>query len=356
MYGPSFPLFQARYGVSTAGVGVIASAHFLGSAIAPPLVGLLLRRLSVRAGMSFSLLVLAAGMLGVVFAPTWALAVAAAFVGGLGLGGVSACLNAAYASVGARAVNLVNAVFGVGSMVSPLLVAGLTGAGAGVATGIPGGPFLVVAALCAVTFVVGRVWGVPDIAPAPPDGAPARPGVQFALFAALIASYVGLEAGYGAWTVRYLTELRVADAALILSAFWAALTVGRILTGVFAARLRPERVVLGSAAGLLLCALAASVPGLAGAAFVLAGLALAPVFGTTLAWLTRTLSARLVPFLLVAGSLGGVVAPALLGVLFARWGAPAIPVFLGVLAALLALFTVLAARQARAGAGGAAMP
>ncbi|WP_230296141.1 MFS transporter, partial [Deinococcus sp. 6GRE01] len=120
MYGPSFPLFQARYGVSTAGVGVIASAHFLGSAIAPPLVGLLLRRLSVRAGMSFSLLVLAAGMLGVVFAPTWALAVAAAFVGGLGLGGVSACLNAAYASVGARAVNLVNAVFGVGSMVSPL--------------------------------------------------------------------------------------------------------------------------------------------------------------------------------------------------------------------------------------------
>ncbi|MCD0170887.1 MFS transporter, partial [Deinococcus sp. 23YEL01] len=78
MYGPSFPLFQARYGVSTAGVGVIASAHFLGSAIAPPLVGLLLRRLSVRAGMSFSLLVLAAGMLGVVFAPTWALAVAAA--------------------------------------------------------------------------------------------------------------------------------------------------------------------------------------------------------------------------------------------------------------------------------------
>ncbi|MCD0171126.1 sugar MFS transporter, partial [Deinococcus sp. 23YEL01] len=183
-----------------------------------------------------------------------------------------------------------------------------------------------------------------------------RPGVQFALFAALIASYVGLEAGYGAWTVRYLTELRVADAALILSAFWAALTVGRILTGVFAARLRPERVVLGSAAGLLLCALAASVPGLAGAAFVLAGLALAPVFGTTLAWLTRTLSARLVPFLLVAGSLGGVVAPALLGVLFARWGAPAIPVFLGVLAALLALFTVLAARQARAGAGGAAMP
>ena len=64
---------------------------------------------------------------GVVLAPAWPLAVASAFLGGFGLGGVSACLNAAYASVGARAVNLVNAVFGVGSMIAPLLVVSLYG-------------------------------------------------------------------------------------------------------------------------------------------------------------------------------------------------------------------------------------
>ncbi|MGM9323139.1 MFS transporter, partial [Deinococcus aquaticus] len=66
-----------------------------------------------------------------------------------------------------------------------------------------------------------------------------------------------------------------------------------------------------------------------------------------LAWLTHTLSARLVPFLLVAGSLGGVIAPALLGGLFARWGAPAVPSFLLLLAVLLAFFTFLTARMAR---------
>lgn len=352
MYGPAFPVFQARFGVSTAVVGLIASAHFLGSAIAPPLVGAALRRVSVRAGVSFSLLVLALGMLGVVFAPMWGVAVAAAFVGGLGLGGVSACLNAAYASVGARPVNLVNAVFGVGSMVSPLLVAGLTGVGAaGVdaaqLAGRLGGPFLVVVGLCAATFVAGRVWGVPDIVTAPAQEGAARPGPQFALFAALIACYVGLEAGYGAWTVRYLTEVGVGGAALILSGFWGALTVGRVLTGVFAARWEPSRVVLLCAAALVVCSAAALRPELAAGAHLLAGLALAPVFGTTLAWLTRTLSARLVPFLLVAGSLGGVIAPALLGGLFARWGAPAVPSFLLLLAALLALFTFLTARMAR---------
>ncbi|MDK2014812.1 MFS transporter, partial [Deinococcus sp. 43] len=106
----AFGLFQARFGVSTASVGVIASAHFLGAAVAPPLMGLLLRRVSVRAGVSWSLLLLALGVTGVVFAPAWPLAVASAFLGGFGLGGVSACLNAAHASVGSRAVNLVNAV------------------------------------------------------------------------------------------------------------------------------------------------------------------------------------------------------------------------------------------------------
>lgn len=346
MYGPAFPLFQARFGVSTAVVGVIASAHFLGSAVAPPLVGLALRRMSVRAGVSWSLLLLALGVLGVTVAPAWSVAVLCAFLGGLGFGGVSACLNAAYASVGARAVNLVNAVFGVGSMLSPLIVSGL-GGGSGAEGGLAG-PFLTVVALCGVSFVVGRVWGVPGIAAAPAGAGPARPGVQAALFAGLVICYVGMEAGYGAWTARYLTELGVPGAAVILSAFWAALTVGRVLTGMFAGRLAPHRVVVWCAAALVVCAGAARVPALAPGAVVLAGLALAPVFGTTLAWLSRALSARLVPVLLVAGSVGGVVAPALLGALFARWGAPAIPSGLLVLAVLMGVFTLLVRRGERA--------
>ncbi|BBN93603.1 hypothetical protein DEIGR_102914 [Deinococcus grandis] len=353
MYGPAFGLFQARFGVSTASVGVIASAHFLGSAVAPPLMGLLLRRVTVRAGVSWSLLLLALGVTGVVLAPVWPLAVASAFLGGFGLGGVSACLNAAYASVGSRAVNLVNAVFGVGSMIAPLLVVGL-----GRADGTPGGlagPFLTVAALCAVTFAVGRVWGVPGIhapARAADAPAPARPVVQAALFAALIVCYVGLEAGYGAWASRYLTELGLPGAALTLSAFWAALTVGRVLTGVFAGRVGAPRMVLSCGAALVALALAMRVPALAPLAVIVSGLALAPVFGTTLAWLSQVLSARLVPLLLVAGSLGGVLSPWLLGQAFARFGAGAVPVTLAVLAALMLLFTALARRGARAAASG----
>lgn len=346
MYGPAFPLFQERYGVLTAGVGVIASAHFLGSAAAPPFMGLALRRLSVRAAVSFSLLVLALGVSGVAFAPSWPLAVGGAFLGGLGLGGASAGLNSAYASLGHRAVNVVNSVFGLGSMVSPLLVARFA---SGESHALP---FLVVAGLSAVALGVGRVWGVPDIQKQVQEEV-GRPGLQFALFALLIMCYVGLEAGFGAWTVRYLSSLDIQGAALVLSGFWGGMTLGRLFTGLFGGRFSPFQLVLGGAVMVTLSAIAAlSVP-FTVVAHVLAGLSLGPIFGSVLSWMTRTLPATLVPFLLIAASVGGVLMPVVIGVLFAEFGSVAVPTSLAAVGALLVVLT-LATRRVTQGVTGQA--
>lgn len=327
MYGPAFSLFQARYGVSTAGVGLIASAHFVGSALAPPLVGVLLIGLSLRRVVVAALLTLAAGVTLVAFAPTWPLAIAGALLGGFGLGGVSGGLNAAYASIGTRAVNLVNAVFGLGSILSPLLV---VGAGDNLAV-----PFLSVAALCGVTLLSARIWGFPAMREQVLPPSPGRAGVQAALFLGLIACYVGLEVGFGAWAGRHLQSLGYASFAVIVAGYWGGMTLARVLTGVFGARVRPERLVLACAALAVAFALAATQAALAPAAYILAGLALGPVFGTTLVWSTRSLPARWVPFLLTSGSVGGIVAPYLLGVLAARFGPGAIPLTLAALAAAL---------------------
>ncbi|MBB5233387.1 MFS transporter [Deinococcus budaensis] len=336
MYGAAFPLFQARYGVGPAAVGWVASAHFLGSTTAPPLVGLLLSRVSLRAVVAGSAVVLAAGVTGVALAPTWALAVTGALVGGLGLGGVSAALNAAYASIGTRAVNLVNAVFGVGSILSPLLVLALGGRSLAL-------PFLVVAALGGVTLLATRVWGVPALRP-PVAAGSGQPGVTLALFAVLIFLYVGLEVGFGAWLARHLDSLRFGASALILSGYWAGLTAGRILTGLLGGRVSPPRLVLAAAALTTLAALAATVPALSPAAYVLAGLCLGPIFGTTLAWMAASLPARLVPYLLVAGSAGGVLAPAALGALYAGAGPASVPLTLAALGLALSAVVALTAR------------
>ncbi|WP_235514203.1 sugar MFS transporter [Deinococcus sp. Leaf326] len=338
-YGPAFPYLQERYGVDTAGVGLIASAHFLGSALAPPLAGFALARVSVRRVVVASAVVLIAGMFVLMAAPVWAVAVAGALVGGLGLGGVSAALNSAYASVGTRAVNLVNAVFGVGSILSPLLVVMLAPRNLAL-------PFLVVAALCGLTLLMARRFGVPALRPpALPQATGGRSGVQAALFAGVIACYVGLEVGFGAWAGRHLDSLNYAHAALFVSGYWGGLTLGRVLAGLFGARVRPGVLVLVSAALAAVCALmAATVPALAGAAYVLAGLSLGPVFGSTLAWMTQSLPARFIPFLLVAGSVGGIVAPALMGTLSARAGLGSVPVTLLVMAAALCALTLLTSR------------
>ncbi len=339
MYGPAFGLFSKKYGLELASVGLIASAHFLGSAFGPPLVGLALQRVSVRRAVVGALLVLIAGMCTVAFAPAWPVAVTGALVGGIGLGSVSGALNAAYAARGTQAVNLVNAMFGVGSMLSPLLVAHL-------GTLNPGWPFLTVAAFAALTLLAARLWGFPNLPVQTTQAAGGQGGGRVALFALLVACYVGLEVGFGAWGDKHLVALGVSDPALILSGYWGGLTLGRVLTGLFGGRFLPQRLVLASGALTTLCAVvAAAAPGsVAAGAYLLAGLALGPIFGTTLAWMAQQLPARWVAFLMMAGSLGGVLMPALLGRVFRVWGAPALPV---ALAAAGALFCVVCAVMQR---------
>ncbi|CAM3430990.1 MFS transporter [Deinococcus deserti] len=342
MYGPAFPMFQARFGVDTGAVGLIASVHFLGSSLAPFLVGLALRQVSARRVVVASLLILAAGVSGVALAPSWGLAVTAAFVGGLGLGGVSACLNAAYAAQGTRPVNLVNAVFGIGSMVSPLLVVSLGEGGLG-------GPFLAVALSAALTLLVARIWGVPGIPAVTGAGAgevTITPRLML-VFAVMIGVYVGLEAGYGAWTVRYLDSRGLPGAALVLSGFWGGITLSRVLTGMFGARVHPAWLVIGSAAFVTVCALSALIPLLAPGASVLAGLALGPVFGSMLAWASRVMPARQVPFLLTAGSAGGVLLPFLMGQGVAAFGPLAVPLTLATLGSVLLVLSMLTLRHTR---------
>ncbi|MDB5045654.1 MAG: transporter [Deinococcus sp.] len=349
MYGPAFAFFEDRFGVDKSVVGWIASVHFLGSALAPPLTGLALARYSLRRVVVFGLLILVLGISVVAAAPLWTVALGGALVGGLGVGTISAALNAAYASVGTRAVNLVNAVFGLGSIAAPLVVAALAPRDLAL-------PFLVVAGLSALTLGLVRLWGVPAMQPAPVKAMAVRPGVQFGLFAVLIAAYVGLEAGYGAWLARHLDGLGIAGSAFILSGFWAGLTLGRIITGAVGARVSPPRLVLGSAVLVTLCALAANLPALAAGAYLLAGLALGPIFGTTLAWMTRTLPARLIPFLLVAGSAGGILMPILLGVLYSRSGPGAVPAALTVLGAVLVVLVAATARLTRLRPAAVAVP
>lgn len=340
MYGPLFPFFQSQFGVSTATVGVIASAHFVGSAISPPLAGVILTRVSTRRVVVACLLLLLVAALLVGLAPSWPLAVGAAVLGGVSQGGLASSINAYLAAAGTRAINFANALFGLASMLSPLVAAWLA----------PSGlvwPFAVVAGLAAVSLLAARVWGVPAIPP-PAAQAPARRvGRSMTLFAVMLICYVGLEVGFGAWGGKHMLGIGVAQAALIVSLYWGGFTLGRALASAFGARFQPGPLVLGCAALATVAAVLGTVPALAPYTYPLAGLALGPIFGTSMVWAAQILPVRFVPFLLVSGSVGGILVPWLIGLGFARSGPVAVPTVLTVLGALLCVLILVTLRVRR---------
>ena len=345
VYGPAFPAFEERYGVDTAQVGVIASAHFVGSAAAPLLVGLLLTRLGLGRVVTLAAVLLAAGVGLVALAPGWPAALLGALIGGLGLGGVSAALNAAYAGVGTQAINFVNALFGVGSMLAPLLLT-FTAARSGSPLPLTFGIIAGLAALSLVifTFALGK-WGFPRLYSTPDERTQRPDGGILGLFAALLLLYVGLEVGTGAWAAKALSASGHSNPALIVSGYWGGLTVSRILTSLFGARFAAGRLVLGAALLATLAAALALVPTLAPLAYVLIGLACGPIFPTTLAWAAQHLPPRLLTLLLIGGSAGGILMPWLLGLGLTGLGAWAVPALLTVCGLLLSGLALFALRR-----------
>src|SRR5690606_22146514 len=160
LYGPLFPQLRVVFDVGLEEVGAVVSAHFLGSFVTVITSGVMLRRLGYRTVLlaGSGVLVLGLGVMAV--APGWLVFVLGAALVGLGFGAVQVAANLlvartfeagaptaaevaaaagvasgpgpgdtpvtapapAGASSAASALNLVNAVFGLGALTVPLLV------------------------------------------------------------------------------------------------------------------------------------------------------------------------------------------------------------------------------------------
>jgi fucose permease len=133
-----------------------------------------------------------------------------------------------------------------------------------------------------------------------------------------------------------------ASAALIVSGFWLALTLGRALGAMLGLRLTAAQLLTSSRLGMLIGAILL-VLGVGDRAISIAGvlclgLSCGPVFPTVLAIVTTTArnSAATTSIVLAIGNGGGLIIPVLIGVLLARYGPSAVAglVFIAVLAML----------------------
>ena len=249
-------------------------------------------------------------------------------------------------------MNALHFFFGLGSTLAPIVVAQAVQRSDEIA-----GAYRLLALLILPAAI--WLWRVPN--PSAPSQRADEPGAQpisrtatrrlLALLVLLFFLYVGSEVGFAGWIAPYAVRLGLAGeatAAYLASAFWGALTVGRLLSVPLAARFRPSRILL---ADLLGCLASVGVlllwPGSAAAAWLGAcglGFSMASIFPTLIALAERRLpiTGQITGLFLAGSSVGGMTLPWLMGQLFEAVGPRGAMAVVGVgLLAALGVFGLL---------------
>ena len=243
--------------------------------------------------------------------------------------------------------------FGVGAFLSPLIIARVMLRGGGILQA-----YWVLAAL----LLPGALWllqlSSPFLPTGPSDGSTGRPNRRLvALVVLFFFLYTGAEVAFGGWIFSYAVALRLssdAAAAYLTSAFWGAVTAGRLLAIPLAVRLPTRRVLLADFVGCLASlgvlilgsnSLLATWVGTCGV-----GLFMASIFpaALSLAQERMPITGQVTGWFFVGASGGGMFLPWLIGQFFESVGPRITMVILFIdMAAALAVLAVLTCLSAR---------
>ncbi len=272
--------------------------------------------------------------------------------GALGVGG-----NALMVWVHGRGVapfmNALHFAYGVGGFIAPLIIARTLSADNTIRTSY----FVLAAFILPTAILLLRIASPPSAVAKTDDGI--RGGkIDFRLvflIALLLCLYIGAEVSFGSWIYSYVLKLNIGNetkAAFLTSLFWGSLTLGRLLGVPIGARFRPRTILLADLIGCFVSVGIAIVwPESITAitiATVLAGLSMASVYPTALTFAERrmTITGQVTGFLIVGGSVGGMIVPLVIGQLFEAIG-PRVMMFtiLADLLLLLVVYFVLVSRH-----------
>jgi FHS family glucose/mannose:H+ symporter-like MFS transporter len=347
-YGPLLEHLTRRFEISLPVAGSVFSAHFAGALVAVFVQMWAMERVSGRLSIWVALGCLGLGCAGVAVAFSWPAFLAAVFIIGLGFGGLDLGLNQLVAhSEGPRrsaVLNGLNGAYGFGAVAGPILVSRL---------GQEHLSLLYAAAAALAVVLIPAVAGIKGRLPVAPRNYLPGGGVLVGIFVVAFVFYVGLETGVGGWMTSHLESVgrRSLEAASLTSGFWLAMAVGRVLATLIPDRVSPAVVVIGGSAVASVALLAALNGQAAPIAYIVTGLAIAPVFPTGLVWLAklRPGDSRATSWMFPATMLGGGVIPAGIGVVIAGVSLAWAPAVLSAVAIITLAAFVLAGLKGNSG-------
>ena len=320
-FGPALPFIAADLGVSLDTAGLILTALFLGSITASATVATALHARDTRALCVVGLACATTGLVLIGVAPTWEVALAGGVILGVGDGIMVAAthiLMPLTSDDAPSAINRLNLYFAIGAIIGPIW------AGAVLATS--GERWIVYTGIAAVTLATLVLTLAADVAVHHPIAASDEqfrlPGNPTAWIMGLVLFfYVGAEFGLGSWVSSYTREAAQASvmtSALLTAGYWAALALGRVISGVyFSGRRDASRLLLVAAAtggvASLVLALSSGNLWIAGAAAFAAGLAFGPIWPATVAIASEGGESSATAATVTMGNAGGLAIPWLQG-------------------------------------------
>ncbi len=290
MLGTLLPELSKRFNLTPDQSGYVALAQAIGLIIASVSVGPLIDNRGKKTGLVLGLALIAIALFALPSSTGYAMLMALFLLLGLGGGIIVTAANALVSDISeerrASTLNLLNLFFGLGGLLTPLIGANLL-AGNTIAL------CYLVAVLTAVTFVLHATTPMPG--PTGGRGFQAseagallgRPALF--LLALFLFLYVSCEVGVWNWLPKHLTAQGIDEsrALNILSlGFALGMLVGRVAVSPILIKVSAPTVTLVAAvlmAGTTYGMLQTNDPTLAGVLVFCAGIAMAPVFPTTLA-------------------------------------------------------------------------
>jgi len=295
MLGTLLPALSQTFQLTPEQNGYIALAQALGLTIASVSVGPLIDNKGKKVGLLLGLGLVALSLFALPNATGYGMIIACFFALGVGGGIIVTGANTLVSDVGedrrATLMNFLNLFFGLGGLATPFIAANL----------LKGDPYT----LCYLTAVLTVItFGAHVIAPIPPPtgersfkfseaGELVNKGALW-LLAFFLFLYVACEVGVWNWLPRHLQAQGISETEslnILSLGFALGLLVGRMVVAPILIKIKPETVTLWAAALMAVTTFAmlrTTETTMVWIAVFCAGLAMAPVFPTTLAMVGNT--------------------------------------------------------------------
>lgn len=371
--GVSLPAMLEEFGIPLSTGGLLSSVVVGSTIISSFLSGHVIKLFGTGKIVFISCLMTGLSLLGFSFAPSFFWLIVLAVPLGLGGGSVDTALNN-YVALHYKAhhMNWLHSFWGVGATLGPVLISFALVRTGSWRTGYKE-IALIQLSLAFVLFISLSLWRMADKANKadatdatdesaepqsvdPAGGGKAVfqiPGVNFAF--AVMMLYCTVEAGIGLWGSSFLIQAKgysVERAASFLAFYYGGITVGRFLSGFLSMKLSNRQMIragiISALAGLFLLIFFQNDI-LTGAAIVLVGLGLAPIFPSMLHETPRRFgkdsSQVLIGYQMGFAYVGSAVLSPLLGVMFQFTGMELFPPVMVLIAGGLLLMSELLNRR-----------